>query len=92
MRIRLFGTLRTAVEGHKEVEVAVADGAAVHDVLRQLVAAYPSLRGKVYGAGSQSAEWLLVLVNGRAIQYLAGLDTRLHEGDRVALFPPVAGG
>ena len=36
---------------------------------------------------------LVILVNGRSTLHLAdGLDTVLRDGDRVAIFPPVAGG
>ena len=36
---------------------------------------------------------LAVLVNGRHTSHLAdGLDTALRDGDRVAIFPPAAGG
>lgn len=33
-----------------------------------------------------------VLVNGRRIETLDGLETSLEEGDTVAIFPPVSGG
>jgi molybdopterin synthase sulfur carrier subunit len=33
-----------------------------------------------------------ILVNGRAIDFLDKLDTRIADGDRVAFFPPVGGG
>ena len=33
-----------------------------------------------------------VLVNGRDVESLQGLTTRLEDGDRVVFFPPVGGG
>ena len=33
-----------------------------------------------------------VLVNGRSINFLGGLETRLKNGDTVVLLPPVGGG
>jgi molybdopterin synthase sulfur carrier subunit len=33
-----------------------------------------------------------VLVNGRDVEFLQGLATRLRDGDRVVFFPPVGGG
>jgi len=33
-----------------------------------------------------------ILVNGRDIDFLQGLATRLKDGDRVVFFPPVGGG
>ncbi len=36
---------------------------------------------------------VVILLNGRHSSHLPdGLDTRLEEGDEVAIFPPVAGG
>ncbi len=35
---------------------------------------------------------LVMLINGRNIGKLNGLDTLLKEGDQVTLFPPAAGG
>ena len=34
----------------------------------------------------------VLIVNGREITYLDGLETRLRDGDVVAFIPPVAGG
>lgn len=46
-----------------------------------------------YGDGiSRYLEGSIVLVNGKNIGYLSGKKTRLHDGDVVSLFPPVAGG
>lgn len=35
---------------------------------------------------------VIILVNGRAIEHLAGLATPLKEEDEVAIFPRLAGG
>ncbi len=35
---------------------------------------------------------ITILVNGRNVVHLAGLETRLHDDDVVAIFPMVAGG
>lgn len=33
-----------------------------------------------------------ILVNGRSVKWLAHLDTPIHEGDTIAIFPPIGGG
>ncbi len=35
---------------------------------------------------------LVVLVNGKHVEFLGGLDAVLHDGDEIAVFPPAAGG
>jgi molybdopterin synthase sulfur carrier subunit len=41
---------------------------------------------------SALGERIIVLVNGRRVEFTGGLDTPLHEGDTVQVFPVVAGG
>jgi molybdopterin converting factor small subunit len=73
--------------------------------LRRMPARLPggtSVRGLLARLRSQAAaddrlvtvdpEALLVLVNGRPIQYLDGWDTALREGDEIACLLKTAGG
>jgi molybdopterin synthase sulfur carrier subunit len=89
MRVKIFSTLRQVV-GAKEVEVETAD--TVRDMLEQLTAEYPSLRGRILDDDGNLQSSINLLVNGRSIRYLDGLNTTLKESDQIALFPPVGGG
>ncbi len=42
--------------------------------------------------GKDFGDNLIILVNGRRAEFLAGPDTKLSEGDTVLIFPVVAGG
>ena len=42
--------------------------------------------------GGVAVERLLIIVNGRHIHHLQGLETPLVEGDVVTIMPPVVGG
>ena len=37
-------------------------------------------------------KYFIILVNGQRIDLLDGIDTVVSEGDKVSIFPPVAGG
>ncbi len=49
-------------------------------------------RNTVFDDEGQLRRYIKVLVNGRGLHVLQGLDTPLSDGDAIALFPPVAGG
>ncbi len=66
--------------GKKEVVVQLPEEATVATLRQQLLADYPGL--------TAAMETGIFAVN----QQFASLDTLLHAGDQVALFPPVSGG
>ena len=89
MRVKIFSTLRSVV-GAKEVEVGAAD--TVGSVLEKLIANHPALRERILDDDGNLQSSINVLVNGRNIRFLNGLDTTVQESDQLALFPPVGGG
>ena len=95
IRVSFFSLLRRAA-GTEAVDFEAAD-------LRQLLAAVCRRFGPAFTAlvlekpGRPAEEARLrgdcnVLVNGRNVHFLAGLDTPLQEGDEVIFIPPAAGG
>ena len=42
--------------------------------------------------GNDLGDEIIILVNGRHVAHLAGIDTKLKESDIVQIFPVVAGG
>jgi molybdopterin synthase sulfur carrier subunit len=91
MKVRVFATLRPLV-GAKEVDVEVGAGDTVRDVLEKLTAAYPPLGERVLDEAGDVQGSVHVLVNGRSISFLDGLETVVRDGDRFALFPAIGGG
>jgi len=92
MKIKVFGSLRAVVSDRKEIELAVAEGMRVHDVLEQLAAVHPELHAKLFDDRGGLGGGVHVLVNGRSIRFLQGPQTRLKSDDVLALFPPLGGG
>ncbi len=88
--VRLFTSLRE-VAGTKETAV---EGESVRQVLDELVRTYgEKFRNAIFDAETgKIRRYYSVLVNGRNVYLIDGLDTRLQDGDTVSIFPPVGGG
>jgi len=92
VRVEAFATLREIIGGMGKLLVELPDNADIKILLEKL----REILGEEFGE-SVSEEKIMensvkIFVNGRDIGFLQGLSTRLKEGDRVALIPPVAGG
>ncbi len=79
VRARFFASSREIV-GQSQLDLDVPDRATVADLLQQLWATYPALER--YGPH------LMLAVNA---DYVTATHP-LHDGDEVALIPPVSGG
>ena len=79
VRVLFFGVLRD-LAGKAEDSVDLAEGSAVHDLLAGYESRIPRLK--------ESLPSVAVAVN----QQYASASTVLHDGDEVALLPPVSGG
>ena len=91
MRIRTYATLRDLL-GTSAMVLSLPGRVDVRYVLDRLVEAYPSLGGKLWDADGNWSGFVTVLLNGRSIQWLQGLDTLVVDDDTLSLFPPVGGG
>lgn len=90
LELRFFATFREAV-GSKTISLEVADDATVGDVLATLETEYDGL-GDMLIDDEAIAPHINVLLNGREVLHMEGLDTPLSPGDTLSIFPPVAGG
>ena len=53
----------------------------------------PRFRAEFFSpAGDGLGEKIIVMVNGRRVEFLSGIDTPLRDSDTVQIFPVVAGG
>jgi MoaD family protein len=91
MQVRLYATLRQTV-GIKVVEIPVKVNQTVGDILHALVDRYPELSEAIWYADGSLAEHVAVILNGRDVRHLDGVDTPLTDDDTLDLFPPVGGG
>ena len=90
IELRFFANFREAV-GQKVLEREYeADRKPVGEVLNDLVEEYPDL--DFFEETGELRDFLNIMKNGRDVNLLDGLETDLEDGDKLSLFPPVAGG
>jgi molybdopterin synthase sulfur carrier subunit len=91
MRIRTYATLRDLL-GVSAINLALSGPADIRAVLDRLAEDFPALRGKLWDSEGHWSGFVTVLLNGRSVEYLQGLETPVQEDDHISLFPPVGGG
>ncbi len=87
--VKIPTVLRAQVDGLTSVAI---EGATVGEVFESLVTQYPGLRSNLLGDDGGMHKFVNVFVNDDDIRYLDRLDTKLSDGDEVAILPAVAGG
>ncbi len=90
MLVKFFATYRT-VTGVRRLELeAPQDVLALMHVLSER---WPKFRPLLLNeAGDGLGDDVIIMVNGRHIEHLDGMNTKLVESDSVAVTPLVAGG
>jgi molybdopterin synthase sulfur carrier subunit len=87
--VRLFTVLRI-LAGEREVILEAPD---VDELIKLLVKRFDSeFQRMLLEEDGSLKHYFHVLVNGRHIRLLDGINTSLKEGDVVAIFPPLGGG
>ncbi len=90
MEVRLYATLRPIVGGRT---AEVPDHCAtIGDVLTALSADYPDLAPHLLDDEGAVRQYVAVMVDGRDIRHLDGLNTKVGAESGIDIFPPVAGG
>jgi len=82
--------LSDALEKKRDVEVD--EGITMLGFLQNVMKAYGGLADILSGDPPRPASNFIILVNGREISVLSGLETKLHGGDEVAIIPVSHGG
>jgi molybdopterin synthase sulfur carrier subunit len=91
LELRFFATFRAAV-GQKSIDREFGPEATVGDVLAAIESEFPEMAGDVLDETGDIQPQLSVLRNGREVVHIDGTATTLADGDRLSVFPPVAGG
>lgn len=91
VKVKFLATLYDLL-GVMRDEAIVPEGATVLDLIKALDKRYGGRLSREILDGDKLKDEYNVLVNGRAIDFLEGLSTKLKDGDEVVFLPPVAGG
>lgn len=89
VEIQVPTVLRAHTGGQRVVNV---EGDTVSAVIASLESAFPGLGSEILTDEGLVRQFVNIYVNDEDIRYLNRLDTRIEDGDRVAILPAVAGG
>lgn len=77
----------TGTEKHLSVT-----GQTVGEALADATHRFPGLKPHLYGETGQLRGFVSIFVNSTNVRDLLGFDTRVVNGDRIAIVPTIAGG
>jgi MoaD family protein len=89
VEVRIPTILRQYTAGAKSVS---GEGDTIADLLTNLDASYPGLRGRLVTEQGGLHRFVNVYVNDEDVRFLGALDAKLNDGDSVTILPAVAGG
>jgi molybdopterin synthase sulfur carrier subunit len=82
------------VLGQRELEVTLPPGSTVKDLISWMIDKWgDNLSPHLFKPGSDSLlPHIRLMINGRSIEFLNGMETVLQDGDEFLMLPLVAGG
>jgi len=92
IEVKFFTSLRE-ITGKKVDKIQLQSVITVEELLTLLSEKYgKKFREYIYNKKGKVHGFLSILVNGKNINVLQGFETKLKQGDTVAILPPVGGG
>jgi len=89
MKVKFFAYLRDYTKV-KEVDIKGCN--TILELLNLLSDKYGKNLSKALFKNSELSNEIIILVNGRHIIHLNGIETEIVESDEISIFPVVAGG
>jgi molybdopterin synthase sulfur carrier subunit len=88
VKVRIPTTFRTLTAGQSEVEV---EGSTIGEVVDALEAVHPGFKERMVDENGLR-RFVNVYLADDDVRFLDGLDTKVPDGETVAILPAVAGG
>jgi molybdopterin synthase sulfur carrier subunit len=90
LTLKFIGALRQ-ISGKTQLTVNFQEGMSLKDLITKISQEMPQLE-KTLSELNDSRSNALILINGREISVLNGLETELNDGDEIVFIPVVHGG
>jgi len=94
VKVRYFTTLRE-LAGSAEEELEIEDSATLANLIEEVASKYgKEARNYLYhkGGSGKFDPSIYFLINGANARTFSGANTKLKDGDIVAIIPPIGGG
>ena len=95
IRVKIYTVLALRkILGQKELEVSIPEKSTVKDLLSWMINKWgDELSPHLFKSGSNLLlPHIRLMVNGRSIEFLNGMDTILRDGDEFLMLPLLTGG
>ncbi|MFX0098640.1 MAG: ubiquitin-like small modifier protein 1 [Candidatus Hodarchaeota archaeon] len=91
IKVRFFAYLSEIAGINGKLEFDIEEGSNITQFLEALFKSH-YIREKLLDEQGELKPDINILINGREIKFLSGMDTLLEPGDEISIFPPVVGG
>ncbi len=79
--------------GPRIIEEAIEENESLRSLLHRLAGKSPQFLGSIFDTATQTlSDEVAVVINDRMDHFSRGLETHLKDGDRILIFPFLAGG
>jgi len=91
IKIKFFSLIRTYL-GINEIEVEAASVSIYELILKAEKLISKKFLDQLIDEKRQILQGTMILINGRNIVHLDGINSNVQEGDEISIFPPGGGG
>jgi molybdopterin synthase sulfur carrier subunit len=94
IRVKVYTILALEeILGQREFEISISHRSTVKDVISWMIKTWSDKLSSLFYPGSDRLlPHIRLMVNGRDIEFLNGMETVLQDGDEFMMIPFVAGG
>jgi molybdopterin synthase sulfur carrier subunit len=89
--VTFYAYLREQVGDKSKLEIDLEEGATVSHLMDELCSD-STIKEILLDESQELKSEITVLINGREIKFLKGIETEITSGDEISIFPLVAGG